>query len=260
MKKSFCFTIDDNIRAFAWVAKHLPKSIFEQPYFAMLKRLHEAFALKVQLNAFYRAEGFSLTEMPDRYKAEFAANADWLKMSFHSKDETRKPYEASGYDEVYGDAAAVNREILRFAGEKSLAKTTTIHFCMLTEDGVRAMCDAGYRGLLGLYGAKGAERVSYSLREKTIGDRLREGEILSVGAMHHAGIDVVLNNFDGEGILSQLFALSKRESVRVMIHEQYFYEEYEGYQPDFEEKLYKTFAALSAEGRESKFFEELIGE
>ncbi len=257
---NFCFTVDDNIRAFAWVAKNTPESIFEHPYFAMLKRLHAAFGLKVQLNMFYKNADFSLAEMPDRYKNEFSENADWLKMSFHSKDETRWPYREAGYGEVLGDCRAVQEEILRFAGERSLAKTTTIHFCELTEDGVRAMKDAGAKGLLGLYGKRGAERVSYSIRDRAAGDRLRDGEILSLDGMHHAGIDIVLNNFDAEGILSQLPALSGRESVRVMIHEQFFYEEYERYQPDFEEKLSKTFKALSAQGRESKFFEELIGE
>ena len=91
------------------------------------------------------------------------------------------------------------------------------------------------------------------------GDMLREGKILAIDGTYHAGIDIVLNNFDAEGILAQLPALAERESLRVMIHEQYFYEEYENYQPDFEEKLYKTFAALKAAGRESRFFEELIG-
>lgn len=257
---NFCFTVDDNIRAFRALATGDAKSIFEHPYFAMYRRLHEAFALKVQLNMFYTFGDFSLAEMPDRFKKEFSENADWLKMSFHSRDEIRWPYRAAGYAEVLSDCLAVQRQILRFAGEKSLAKTTTVHFCELTEDGVRAMADAGVSGLLGLYGVKGAERVSYSIRDREAGDRLRDGEILMLDGMHHAGIDIVLNNFDTEGILSQLSALSGRESVRVMIHEQFFYKDYECYQADFEEKLASTFGALCAQGRESKFFEELIEE
>ena len=256
---NFCFTVDDNIRAFKAVAEAGAQSLFDHPYFAMLRRLHEAFDLKVQLNMFYQRGEFALSDMPDRYRAEFSSVSDWLKLSFHSKDETRRPYEASGYDEVFADCAAVQREILRFAGEKSLAKTTTIHFCMLTEEGLCAVRANGVSGLLGLYGTKGAERVSYSIRDREKGDMLREGKILAVDGMHHAGIDIVLNNFDADGILSQLPGLKERESLRVMIHEQYFYEDYEKYQPDFEEKLYKTFAALTGAGRESKFFEELIG-
>ena len=130
---------------------------------------------------------------------------------------------------------------------------------MLTEEGLRALKENGAHGLLGLYGAKGAERVSYSIRDREKGDMLREGKILEIDGIHHAGIDIVLNNFDADGILAQLPALAARESLRVMIHEQYFYENYERYQPDFEEKLYKTFAALISAGRESRFFEELIG-
>ena len=125
---NFCFTVDDNIRAFRDVAKNMPESIFAHPYFAMLRHLHERFSLKVQLNMFYTLGGFSLTEMPDRYKKEFAENADWLRMSFHSKDETRWPYKEAGYAEVLSDCLAVQRQILRFAGEKSLAKTTTVNF------------------------------------------------------------------------------------------------------------------------------------
>lgn len=257
---TFCFTVDDNIRAFRSLARERHESIFCHPYFAMLRRLHGAFDLKVQLNMFYCYEGFSIAEMPDRYAREFEENADWLKLSFHSKDETRWPYRSAGYDAVREDCLAVHREILRFAGEKSLAKTTTVHFCELTEDGVRAMRECGVKGLLGLYGKTGAERVSYSIREREAGDRLRTGEILCIDGMHHAGIDIVLNNFTADEILAQLPALRERKSVRVMIHEQYFYEDYAAYQPDFEEKLAKTFAALCAEGRRSAFFEELIKE
>ncbi len=256
---TFCFTADDNIRAFENIAKSNPESIFCDPYFAMLCRLHAAFDLKVQLNMFYKREGFSLAEMPDRYAKEFEENADWLKLSFHSKDETRRPYESAGYDEVARDCAAVHREILRFAGEKSLAKTTTIHFCALTQDGLRAMADAGVSGLLGLYGTVGAERVSYSIRDRETGDLLRQGESVALDGTYHAGIDIVLNNFTADEILAQLPSLKGRQSVRVMIHEQYFYEDYERYQPDFEEKLYKTFEALVAQGRKSVFFEDTIG-
>ena len=110
---NFCFTVDDNIRAFEALAVEGAESLFDHPYFAMLRRLHEAFDLKVQLNMFYQKDGFTLADMPDRYRAEFAAVSDWLKLSFHSKDETRRPYETSGYDEVFSDCAAVQREILR---------------------------------------------------------------------------------------------------------------------------------------------------
>ena len=49
-----------------------------------------------------------------------------------------------------------------------------------------------------------------------------------------------------------------RKSIRVMIHEQYFYADYHAYQPDFEEKLEIVLSALVDEGYQSVFFEELL--
>lgn len=92
---------------------------------------------------FYECEGFTLASMTDRYRDEFEKNADWLKMSFHSRLENVRPYEHSGYEEVYADCKAVEDEILRFAGEKTLAKTTTVHYCLLTEGGY--MTEGGVR-------------------------------------------------------------------------------------------------------------------
>jgi hypothetical protein len=43
-----------------------------------------------------------------------------------------------------------------------------------------------------------------------------------------------------------------------MIHEQYFYEDYRRYQPEFEEKLRSTFSFLCDNGYQSSFYEDLI--
>ena len=256
--KRFFFTVDDNIRCFRDLTIERYESIFEHPYLSMYRRLHERFDLKVQLNLFYEAEGFSLAEMTDRYKEEWRACADWLKLSFHSRAELpRRPYENADYGEVYADCAAVHREILRFAREESLAKTTTLHFCAATESGVRALSALGVKGLLGLYGADTAPRVSYN-NTAAEGALLRRGEIVSRDGMSYAGIDVVLNAHEREENLSLLMPLVDRALVKVMIHEQYFYPDYERYQSDFEEKLAAVFAFLSEHGFKSAFFEELL--
>jgi hypothetical protein len=59
-------------------------------------------------------------------------------------------------------------------------------------------------------------------------------------------------------ILARLEKLDGRKTVKVMIHEQYFYEDYQWYQPDFAEKLEKTFAFLLAKGAKPCFFEEVF--
>jgi hypothetical protein len=201
-------------------------------------------------------EGFDLSQTTAAHTREWMENADWLKLSFHSLFENVSPYEFSGYDEVFCDCEAVHREILRFAATESLAKTTTLHYCLATEEGLRAMKDHDVCGLLGLFGTGAAPRTSYGIEEETAG-RIREGEIVKRNGIAFAPIDVVLNQFSAEKILKKLSARCHRETLWVMIHEQYFYEDYGAYQPDFEEKLNRTFRFLQEHGYQSAFFEEV---
>ncbi len=255
--KSFCFTVDDNIRFLKDLSEKKHSSIFEHSYLATYKRLHEEFGLKVQLNLFYRLGDFSLSSMSDAYYSEWEKNSDWLKLSFHSDFENVRPYENSVYDEVYRDCKRVNDEIIRFASPRALAQTTTIHYCLTTKEGLTALSDNNIKGLLGLFGNEGTPIISYSMDEKSAA-RARRGEIVESGGISFASIDIVLNLFTQEEILRQLKDMQDRDSVRVMIHEQYFYPDYRSYQPEFEEKLRATFASLKEQGRQSSFFEELM--
>lgn len=255
--KSFCFTVDDNIRFLKELSFGEYGSMFEHPYLAMWKRFHERFGLCVQLNLFYECDGFDLSQMSEKYRDEWESNSDWLKLSFHSRLENERPYEYSGYEEIYGDCSSVHREIVRFACEASLAKTTTVHYCLATHEGLHALRDCGVCGLLGLYGNIKAPRTSYQTSTLCAGI-LRQGEILHDGGIAYAAIDIVLNCFSSEQILSQLASLKERNSVKVMIHEQYFYSDYFNYQPDFEQKLDDTFTYLCTNGFESRFYENII--
>ena len=76
--------------------------------------------------------------------------------------------------------------------------------------------------------------------------------------MHFSAITFVINNYNRDEILAKLNSVQERNALKVMIHEQYFYPDYEAYQPDFEEKLSACFAHLAAMGYQSRFFEELI--
>ena len=254
---TFCFTVDDNIRFLKEITENAYNSIFEHPYLAMYKRLHEEFDLKVQLNLFYRTEDFDLSKMSLAYYSEWEENADWLKLSFHSDFENIKPYEFSEYDEVYQDCKKVNEQIIRFASPYALAKTTTIHYCLTTAEGLKALAENNVLGLLGLFGDKEKPQTSYGLVENEA-VRIREGEIVESGAISFASIDIVLNCFSKQDILAKLEKLIDQNGIRVMIHEQYFYADYKNYQPDFEEKLTATFSFLKYCGYKSSHFEDLI--
>ena len=258
MKKRFCFTVDDNIRFFKELTNENKNTLFDHPYLQVFQRLHEALGMKVQLNLFYEDKEFNLSMMTDKYRDEWQENADWLKLSFHSRLENVSPYASSGFDEVNADCSTVHREILRFAGKDSLATSTTLHFCLATSEGIEAMKQNGVTALLGLFGTSQSPRTSYTL-SLADAEQVRQGNALTMDGMTYRGIDIVLNLFDIPAIEEQLNALIQegREQINVMIHEQYFYSDYRYYQPDFEEKLAKTFSILTTNGYQSAFFEDL---
>lgn len=255
--KHFCFTIDDNIRFMKELTENESESIFDHPYTALLRRLHEKFGLKIQLNMFYKMDGFDLSQMSDKYADEWRENSDWLKLSFHSEKENFRPYESSGYDEVFTHCSAVNREILRFSSPKTLAKTTTVHYCRTTPEGFKALADNGVKGLLGLFGNNENPRTSYSLEEEDAA-RIRNGETVTHNGVAVASLDMIINDMTAEEIPTVAEQFLSRDFMRVMIHEQFFYEDYKNYQADFEEKLTLIFNILKENGFNSCFFEERI--
>ena len=255
--KKFCFTVDDNIRFLKELNEGSYPDIFSHPYLQMYRRLHEKYGLKVQLNLFYEADEFNLSQMTDKYRNEWLEHSDWLKLSFHSRLENVKPYQSSGYEEVFEDCQQVHREIVRFASLPSLAKTTTVHCCLATNEGLTALKDNEVCGLLGLYGTSESPRFSYqSTPSECI--LLRGGQVVSSDNMMYSAIDIVLNCYNEREILRLLGGLSQRDFIKVMIHEQYFYPDYPNYQPNFEEKLNITFGHLKENGYDSIFFEDLL--
>ncbi|MBO7740910.1 MAG: hypothetical protein J6S34_05235, partial [Clostridia bacterium] len=206
---------------------------------------------------FYRMAGFDLSQVSDRHKSEWQENADWLKLSFHSDRENSFPYQNSPYDEVFQDCRAVHNEILRFASAASLAETTTVHYCQTTLDGTKALYDNGVKGLLGLFGSHEKPSTSYSLND-AMASEIRSGKTLTRDGIAYAAIDMIINTIKLDAITPTLIPLLSRETLRVMIHEQYFYPDYKAYQPDFEEKLITVFSLLAKNNFESKLFEEMI--
>lgn len=253
----FCFTVDDNIRCLKEITERRYGSIFDHPYLAMYERLHKRYGLKVQLNLFYETERFDLSRMSDCYRSEWERHSDWLKLSFHARKENERPYENAGYGEVFEDCGLVHREIDRFASPASRADTTTVHYCLATDEGLCALKAQGVLGLLGLYGTEGRPCTSYRVSASD-GARIRNGDTVMCGGIAHAGIDLILNLHTKEEILDRLQSLLYREFVKVMIHEQYFYSDYPYYQPDFEEKLDAAFGCLTKNGFKSIFFEQSL--
>ncbi|MBR5157428.1 MAG: hypothetical protein IKW59_06650 [Clostridia bacterium] len=151
MNKQYYFSfIDDVIWVLRDLTRQKPKSIFDNPFFKILKNAHEKYDLKTQLNLFYRTDyyygmdEFTLAEVTDAYKEEFKANSDWLKLGFHSFQEFPDyPHVNSTYDDIYKLFNTIKNEIIRFAGEECFGYGVIPHWLPVSKDGCRALYDSG---------------------------------------------------------------------------------------------------------------------
>ena len=149
MKKTF-FYFDDVIWLFRDLTRQKHDSIFDHFYLKIFKEAHEKYGFKVQMNVFYRTDyfygtdEFTLSEMTDKYKAEFEANSDWLRFGYHSKQEFPDyPLINISYDDMTRDFLAIKNEVVRFAGEKSFSNVVCSHWRPISKEGCRALSDNG---------------------------------------------------------------------------------------------------------------------
>lgn len=268
-KRGYRLSVDDNIRFLQNLNAH-PEytSLFDDPYLRLYRDIHEKYGTKVHFNLFYESEhgDFNLSQMTDRFKAEWAANADWMRLSFHSKAEFPNwPYLNASYDEIYADHAAVKREILRFAGPEVFGPVTTVHFAEATREGVKALKDQGILALLGdfSFNANGERWLDYFLDSDQF-DKVRTDCFYKEPdtGMIFCCCDIVLDCFKPETVGPELDRWEKmypgRDFIDILIHEQYFYEDYMNHRPFYRELLETGVEWCINKGYEPAFVAEMI--
>ncbi len=260
----YCFTLDDNIRFFEQAARAGLPSVFAHPYPALLLRLHQAYGTKFQLNMYesYAPGLFSLAEAPDRWRGELEANADWLRFSFHARhNDPPFPYENAAPETLLADYRAVMGQLRRIAGRAATDATTTLHYVCAGKAACTALRGEGVRGLIGMfYPLPGREALRYYLTPAQA--QLLQRQPLwrdTKTGLTFACNDLVLNAVSLPEIVPRLEA-RRKNFYHVMIHEQYFYQDYEAYQPDFAQKVEAALDWFRGQGLRSCFLEELIPE
>ena len=249
------FFIEDNIWFLRDLNRDRPASVFEHPYLAMLKRLHEKFGMKVQLDVFIATDGFELYEMTDKYKSEWKANSDWLCFGFHSRTEMPgDPYINATYEEVYKDCTETHREIIRFAGEECLSYYTSVHYGTISKEGMRALRDCGMKGLIDLFAFEGQDNLAFGVQFDDKKQSFKYDEETGLNFYYN---DMIINLYKLEEIDEFVANIPIKPLTVVMIHEQYFYDFYKAYQPDYEQKLEKVFGLLGERGCSSAFLNEI---
>lgn len=152
MAKQAFYCIDDVIWCLRDITRQRPASIFDNGFFAMLKKTYVDYGMPVQLNLFYRTDffygddEFSLAEVTDAYKAEFEASSSWLKFAFHAKQEFPDyPYVNVSYEDARKNFTDVKNEVIRFAGEKSFSNAVIVHWGAMSKAGCQALKDCGVK-------------------------------------------------------------------------------------------------------------------
>lgn len=268
--KKYRLSSDDNILFLQDITKNkdVYKSIFENPYLAIYKKAHDLYGAKVHLNLFYEFPGdhknflgeghedFNLSMMTDKFKDEFRANSDWLKLAFHSKSELPgKPYQHATAEKITEDCIKVCREIIRFAGPECINDTTTIHWGEANKECARALRAMGFTSLTGYFEHtdKGVPLVSYYAPDDLI-DHVGERDFWydTDEDILFGRIDLVLNLKTIDWVMEQMNEIIAHPNrggfVSIMIHEQYFHKDYVVPLPDFEERVLRPCQLLFENG------------
>lgn len=277
----FRVSSDDNILFLYDINQHKDeyKSIFDNPYLALYKKAHDLYGAKVHLNLFYEFDNqartlfssprpyFNLSMMTDKFKDEFAANSDWLKLAFHSNAEfPDAPYKNAKAEKIVEDCIRVHREIIRFAGKDSISNSTTTHWGSGDRECLRALRSLGYTSFTGYFDViNGKGLVSYYVPVE-ICEHINKRDFWcdTEEDIFFGRIDRVTNLGTLESVMDTVKAVvadpHRGGFVSIMIHEQYFYSDYAGYLPDFEARILEPCRYLYEHGYTGSHITEALRE
>ncbi len=307
MTKKVFFFIDDVIWVFRDLARQKPASMFDNPFLKILKNAYDRYGVKTQLNIFYRTDffygndEFTLAEMPDTYKSEWEESSDWLKLGFHAKQEFPDyPYVNASYDDVKANFESIYNEVVRFAGKKTFALSTVMHWSPVSKEGCKAFRDCGIKLMDATVGERfpyndDPASLPYGHAFRLLQNRKPETALFHRGTRDEAvdnslcaynhlpmdtldkrctteifydeeigmyfkslELDLCLNLTEKKDLLEQYTPYLDCEYVGYMTHEQYFYPEFYGYQPDMDEKIYYVGELFKNNNFEHFFPEELV--
>lgn len=273
-------------------------SLFDHPFLAPFYEAHRQYGAHVHLNLFYEfneesavdfgehKDHFDLSMMTDRYREEWEANADWLTLSFHANaNYPDMPCKCLPAEEIAEAIRRAHREILRFAGKRSLAPISTAHWGNGYLEHLRAFREGGYRiqcssfrridddeAFLSYFGRdglpaylRGAGLDSYN--QASGADEGTEGRDVwhdNREDVYFCHPDMVLNlrGIPTEGIEGWIDSYTAQRPhsgmMCLLIHEQYYYPDYVNYLPDCGERVLRAIRHLHGKGYRSEALERVI--
>lgn len=281
-KKRYRFSVDDNIQFLRDLGTEPDSfaSLFDHWYLAFWRRMHDEYGAKIHLNTYYQTEdaSWNTSLMPDKWRDEWEANAEWLHLSFHAlMDKPDRIYRAATYDRMANDYELVVNEIKRYAGEAVLTNETTVHWAEAPVEACRALKDRGIDILIGLFWVRdGRCTTNYYLDLSTTEYcNTRDAWMDVQEGLTFVTCDAVVNGLALEDCVptleQQAAGPHTGELIELLIHEQYFRPDLiywpQGsatparyYQPDIQQKVETCLRWVSEHGYEPCFWSEgLLG-
>ncbi|MCC6486141.1 MAG: hypothetical protein IT364_01460 [Candidatus Hydrogenedentes bacterium] len=262
-KPRYRFSVDDNIEFLKDLGTEPDRypSLFDHWYLKFWSEMHETYGTKVHLNIYYQTDGFDLTQMPDKWKEEWQANAHWLHLSFHAlQDKPDRPYRNAVYTQIAHDYDLVCGHIRRFAGNEVLSTTTTTHWAECPKAAIGALRDRGIEQLVGLFDIQNGECTTgyyHDLAQCAYCDQRGAWYDRETG-LFFVRCTSVVNLLEVEEVVPFLNRRTATphtsEMVELLIHEQYFRRELSYYQPTVLDKVRAAIRWVHERGHEPVFW------
>ena len=135
-------------------------SIFDNPFFAMLKDLHDTYGAVVSLYLFLTNSMDGISGYPDKFAVDFTDNADWLKFGLHQGGSN---YASTTAQTALTDYNTFTSNIVRIAGTvDAIDRCPRLGNFAGNSDSMLAMrdADAGIVGLLSAYDTRNSYYLS----------------------------------------------------------------------------------------------------
>lgn len=271
--RRYNFFTDDNSFFLTDIARQGCRSLFDHFYLSFLRRMHREYGTRFTLNLFYHNDhhDFSLSDFPDRYKGEWQDSAEWLKLSFHAHSEfPDRPYAQPDGIQLAADYDRMRSEVERFAGDGVFYPPTVIHWGMVHPRALHVLAERGVRVLTGAFigdRAPGDEpdilfrtadigyfqdtETALYLESKRVLYDAEQGVVFSMGTF-------CANLVQLSAVLPRMKAACNcpayRDTLDLMTHEQYFYDDYSGYIPDHRERVETALRYVTEQGYQPVFF------
>jgi hypothetical protein len=264
-QKRYRFVIDDNSFFLRDVTQQGYASLFDCFYLKMLQDLHTRYGARFTLNIYYTTgDDWNLTQFPDRYRSEWEANADWLRLAFHAyANDPARPYQDAPVEKLLADLDLINAQIQRFAGPKTFSPVVVVHWGMTRPEAWRALYERGSQVLGGYFrkSADGKWDVNYRLDDRR-SEWLSRHDLLKdfASEMIFSKVDIVVNSTPLDQIVPTLQPMvddpCQGEIIDLLTHEQYFWPFYQAYLPDHAQRMDRAIRFVTQHGYQPVFLQD----